>query len=1078
MFQILPRRVRAWGAMGALCLSLSLSLSSLLAMTFAQADDIEPFSATPTVSGVAISPAVATAGTPLGAVVTARITDARLITNSVVLQKLNASNAVIGTLGNLNDEGREGDSVGGDKTFTLRTTVLENTPGPLRFRVAAAFQGNRETMVYSMPFTLVVNGTATGVGISSPSNGSYINTPVITLVGSVGDVSAQVKVNGILAPLSGNQFAVSVPLNEGPNTVTAVASNSNGSTTSSSIQVTLDTTAPRIEIYSPAANGTTAQVMATVGGMVNDIVVGTVNPQQATVTVNGVAAEVLNRTFVARNVPLNLGSNQLQAVATDRAGNRTTITSTVQRISSTQAGLTVLSGNGQSGRAGTQLASPLVVKLVNSQGQGMPGKPVVFRVIAQDGLVSPSGNAGTGLSAVAVNTDAQGQARVFFQLGSRSGAGNNLVEASASGVSTTADFSASGQPGPANLVVVDSGNNQAGVVGQPLPLPFIAIVTDTNNNRLANVPVTFAVRDGNGSFGNAGASILQTASDGDGRVAATLVLGPDPGVNNNVVELSFAGNPGYAAAFAATGMVPGPASETRISGVVLDNSNQPIPGATLRLLQITQGNASNIPQEMATAVRTDAQGQFLMQPVPVGIFKLMVDGGTAERPGLWPTLDFDMITVPGQNNVLGMPIYLPELNPNNRVCVNETTGGTVTIPEVPGFALQIAPGAATFPGGSRSGCVFVTLVNMDKVPMSPGFGQQPRFVVTIQPVGTHFNPPARMSIPNVDGLAPRAVTEMYSYDHDLASFVAIGSATVSPDGSTITSDVGVGVIKAGWHCSGPPNSSGSAGTCPTCNKCEGASCVPDNAQTPPQASPTDCKEQYCKNGGVATRSKDSEQLTQACKFCKNGNPENRPNAMSPPNKPSACCFDGEDVDKYDSPLETLIAKCPERKQRKMADGSFRRHEVDGCSFGIPDFPSTNIQDPVSGIFNVPGTGTEFGRFQGVPLADGEEVDNLPCNHHDICYQTCKKEKTSCDDTMKQEMDVVCDRAYPTAECPYSGAEALLKCAIGIPDGGVHQNYFTERAWCAVAASGYRAGLGAFGGSAHSTRQKEFCQCCD
>ena len=31
------------------------------------------------------------------------------------------------------------------------------------------------------------------------------------------------------------------------------------------------------------------------------------------------------------------------------------------------------------------------------------------------------------------------------------------------------------------------------------------------------------------------------------------------------------------------------------------------------------------------------------------------------------------------------------------------------------------------------------------------------------------------------GLAPRAVTEMYSYDHDLASFVAIGSATVSED---------------------------------------------------------------------------------------------------------------------------------------------------------------------------------------------------------------------------------------------------------------------------------------------------------
>jgi hypothetical protein len=143
---------------------------------------------------------------------------------------------------------------------------------------------------------------------------------------------------------------------------------------------------------------------------------------------------------------------------------------------------------------------------------------------------------------------------------------------------------------------------------------------------------------------------------------------------------------------------------------------------------------------------------------------------------------------------------------------------------------MIAPGSATFPGGSRTGCVSVTPVNMDKVPMSPGFGQQPRFIVTIQPVGTRFNPPARMTMPNVDGLAPRSVTEMYSYDHDLASFVAIGSATVSGDGSTITSDLGSGVIKAGWHCGGNPNSSGSAGTCQQCWKCVGSDCKIDFEQ--------------------------------------------------------------------------------------------------------------------------------------------------------------------------------------------------------------------------------------------------------
>src|SRR5581483_8488629 len=155
-------------------------------------------------------------------------------------------------------------------------------------------------------------------------------------------------------------------------------------------------------------------------------------------------------------------------------------------------------------------------------------------------------------------------------------------------------------------------------------------------------------------------------------------------------------------------------------------------------------------------------------------------------------------------------IFLPELLSNNRLCVSPTTGGTLTIPQAPGFSLTVAAGSAIFPGGSRTGCISVTPVNMDNVPMVPGFGQQPRFVVTIQPVGTIFTTPAAITIPNVDGLAPRAVTEMYSFDHDLASFVVIGTGTVSEDGSVIRSDPGVGVLKAGWHCGGNPNQQGSA----------------------------------------------------------------------------------------------------------------------------------------------------------------------------------------------------------------------------------------------------------------------------
>ena len=57
----------------------------------------------------------------------------------------------------------------------------------------------------------------------------------------------------------------------------------------------------------------------TVTGLVNDIVVGTVNTQQATVTVNGVAAQVANRSFSVSSIPLVVGANAIHATAVDAA---------------------------------------------------------------------------------------------------------------------------------------------------------------------------------------------------------------------------------------------------------------------------------------------------------------------------------------------------------------------------------------------------------------------------------------------------------------------------------------------------------------------------------------------------------------------------------------------------------------------------------------------------------------------------------------------------------------------------------------------------------------------------------------
>ena len=772
----------------------ALFAASVAAVSFAQT--------TGSITNLSAQPNSLTAGLGTQVTFTCRITDLNVVAGGALVQRISTAGAVTGTLGTMRDDGAGGDVQAGDGIFTAILNLYETSPGLVRLRVSAAIQGSaRRTL--SPVLDLTVSGTATSVRILTPAADSYLNLSPIPVQGQIGDPSLNVSVNGIAAAKSGNTFSASVPLIEGTNTLTAVATAAGGTTGSNSVQVFLDTTPPRVTITSPVDGGHTTNSSIDVTGIVNDIVVGTVNPQQATVTVNGVQALVSNRTFSRTSVPLVLGANSIRAEGRDRVGN--TYAQVINLIRDPVAAgtpvLQTLSGNSQTGPISTQLAAPLVVRLTNAQNQPAANVPVTFRVTESDGLVN-------SLPAVVVNTDGQGRAQVNYKLGARAGAGSNRVEAFATGFQGTAVFIASALNGTPVKIVVDSGLNQTGPVGQALPFPFIAIVTDSGNNRLSGVPVTFSVRSGGGTIN--GLTTFSTTSDSDGRVQVTLTLGLEEGLSNNLVEANFTGNAGLPAAFSASSLTPGRTDQTTISGVVLDNSNRPIPGVTIRMFRVAQGANNVLPLEIGTPATTDAQGTFRVTNAPVGIMKLMADGSTSAPSGAWPTLEYDLLTVAGRDNTIGMPVYLPRLDQVNRLCVTATTGGTLTLPQVPGFALTVAPGAATFPGGSRSGCVSVTPVNPDKVPMSPGFGQQPRFVVTIQPVGTTFNPPARIQIPNVDGLAPRSKTEMYSYDHDLAAFVAIGSGTVSEDASVIASDPGVGVLKAGWHCGGDPNPTGSA----------------------------------------------------------------------------------------------------------------------------------------------------------------------------------------------------------------------------------------------------------------------------
>jgi hypothetical protein len=651
------------------------------------------------------------------------------------------------------------------------------------------------------------------VAIASPSDLSYLATTTVDVLGTVSDPAATVTVNGRAAVLTGSSFvAAGVPLIEGGNTLTATATSALGHVGTASVNVVRDLTPPRLSIDYPRDGSAVLDSAITVSGLVNDVVPGTVNAAQVSVTVNGMPATVANRSFVVDGVPLAPGANTLTAVAVDVSGNMGRVSVTVRSVS--QAGVarvTAFSGNRQHAVIGTALPQPLVAQLVDAAGAPVAGKPVAFQLRGNDGSLGTAGRVAV------VTTDSAGRAGVTFALGTRAGAATQVVAATAAGFAGPAIFTEEALPGQPALLVVDSGDEQVGVAGQQLARPLIAAVTDSGFNRLGGVAVDFTVVKGHGHFLN-GLITLTAVSDGDGRVIAPLVLDPAEGIANNAVSARISGlATSPVAAFVATGRAAGPASATSVSGVVLDNTNTPISGVTLRIL------------DTPLVAQTDAQGQFRLNATPVGAVTLIVDGSTANRSGSWPDLEYSLVTIAGRDTTPNMPIYLLPLDLQHGLMVDETHGGTLTLPEVPGFALQIAPGSVIFPGGGRSGVVSVTVVHNDKVPMVPNFGQQPRFIVTIQPAGARFDPPAQMTLPNLEGLHPGAVTEMYSFDHDLGHFVSIGPATVSDDGSMIVSNPGVGVVKAGWHCGGNPALFGTPNECPQCSRCDGVSCVPTSA---------------------------------------------------------------------------------------------------------------------------------------------------------------------------------------------------------------------------------------------------------
>ena len=167
------------------------------------------------------------------------------------------------------------------------------------------------------------------------------------------------------------------------------------------------------------------------------------NTRAATVSVSGAVITI---------TPKNAGSATVTVTASDGTLTATQdITVTVEVAPRTVQTLVKISGDNQQGAPDATLTNPFVVEVRDAANSGLQGIDVTFTIIAGGG----------SLSATRATTDANGQASTTLILGPN--AGTNTVEASVTGISAAARFTATAQTLVRDAVNIPDTNLRAAI---------------------------------------------------------------------------------------------------------------------------------------------------------------------------------------------------------------------------------------------------------------------------------------------------------------------------------------------------------------------------------------------------------------------------------------------------------------------------------------------------------------------------------------------------------------------------------------------------------------------------------------
>ena len=134
------------------------------------------------------------------------------------------------------------------------------------------------------------------------------------------------------------------------------------------------------------------------------------------------------------------------------------------------ADITVVAGNGQVGAVGSELSSPLVVRVDDVQGRPVPGVRVAFDL--------GTGATGGRTAPDTAVTDAEGEATSLWVLGGAEG--RQTVDAKVVGEDLMVSFSAQAERTSTLTLERAGGTQQSGEPGTELADPLVVRVVDEN----------------------------------------------------------------------------------------------------------------------------------------------------------------------------------------------------------------------------------------------------------------------------------------------------------------------------------------------------------------------------------------------------------------------------------------------------------------------------------------------------------------------------------------------------------------------------------------------------------------------